>query len=64
MNIFINSVSTQGMLMLFDADRKIVAQKEIEVLMRESSSLLSFIDIFLSDNNLEYNAIDNIVVVH
>ena len=64
MNIFINSVSTQGMLMLFDADRNIVAEKEIEVLMRESSSLLSFIDIFLWENNLEYNDIDNIVVVH
>ena len=64
MNLFINSVSTQWVLMLFDTDRNIVAQKEIRVLMKESSSLLSFIDRFLWENNLEYNDIDNIAVVH
>jgi len=64
MNLFINSVSTQWVLMLFDADRNIVAQKEIQVLMKESSSLLSFIDTFLSENNLAYHDIDNIAVIH
>ncbi len=64
MNLFINSVSTQGTLVLFDAERNIVAEKQIYVLMKESSSLLSFIDTFLAENDIWYFDIDNIVVVH
>jgi len=63
-NLFINSVSTQGTLILFDTERNIVAEKRIEVLMKESSSLLLFIDTFLSENDILYSDIENIVVVH
>ena len=64
MNLFINSVSTQGTLILFDTERNIVAEKHIQVLMKESSSLLSFIDTFIAENDIWYFDIANIVVVH
>jgi len=63
-NLFINSVSTQWILVLFDNDRNIISEKHIQVLMNESSSLLWFIDKFLVDNNFSYQDIQNIVVVH
>lgn len=64
MNLFINSVSAQWILILFDNERNIISEKQIEVLMNESSSLLWFIDDFLVDNNLTYQDIATIVVVH
>lgn len=63
-NLFINSVSKNGILILFNNNRDVIDQKQIQVLMNESSHLLAFIHDFLAENNLKYHDIDNIVVVN
>jgi len=63
MNLFINAVSTEWKLILFDNDRNILFSKDILVLWNESSKLTSILDEFLSENNIEYNYLNNIVVV-
>ncbi len=64
MNLFINAVSASGMLILFDEDRSILAEKQLEIKWNESSKLSATIDNFLSENDIDYSNIDNIVVVH
>lgn len=64
MNIFINAVTKNGVLILFNENKKILFSKEIEILWNESSKLTTLIDIFLKENNIKYFDLENIVVVN
>ena len=64
MNLFINAISTSGILFLFNSKREIISQKEISLLWNESSKLLPMIDSFLKENTVTYFDVDNIVVVN
>ncbi len=64
MNIFINVVTLSGVIILFDNERQIVFQKEINILWNESSKLIAYIDTFLVESWTAYNDLDNIVVVN
>lgn len=64
MNLFIDAVSSGWIIILFDQNRQIIDRKEIEVLLNESSMLLSELDSFMDKNNTAYEDIKNIVVVN
>jgi tRNA threonylcarbamoyladenosine biosynthesis protein TsaB len=64
MNIFINAITQNGVLILFDENKKIISKREIEIMWNESSKLTTLIDIFLKENNVWYFDLQNIVVVN
>lgn len=64
MNLFINAISQNWALILFDEKRIIISQKNIEILWNESSKLIEEIDIFLKENNITYSDLKNLVVVN
>lgn len=63
MNIFINAVSSQGKLIIFDDTRNIIGSQDIEIAGNESSRLSGMLDIFLQEHRVDYSDITNIVVV-
>lgn len=63
MNLFINAVVKKWSLILFDDNRKIIFQKDIEVAWNESEKLIWYVDEFLKESKLDYFDIDNLVVV-
>lgn len=64
MNFFINAVSWEWKLILFDSEKNIISQKSISLLLNESSKLGTTISDFLKQEQVSYNDIQNIVVVH
>jgi len=64
MHLFVNAVSTQWFLCLFDDNRNIVSQMSLDIKWNESSQFITTLDSFLSDNNIEYCDIQNIVCVN
>lgn len=64
MNLFINAVSSTGVIILFDDAKNIIARQEISLLMNESSKLIGTVSDFLQSQSLNYDMIKNIVVVH
>jgi tRNA A37 threonylcarbamoyladenosine modification protein TsaB len=63
MNLFLNAILESWTLILFDDKREIVNEKEIKTLWNESEKLLWFLDEFLNENKLNYNDLENIIVV-
>lgn len=63
MNLFINAVSQKWKLLIFDDSRNILFEKDLQVAWNESEKLIWLVDEFLSDSNLEYKDLENIVVV-
>jgi len=63
MNLFINAVSVNWFMALFNEKRKIIFYKDIKVLWNESELLINIIDSFLKENNFSYNTLQNIVTV-
>lgn len=63
-NLFINAVTQNWALILFDDNKKILSQKKIEILWNESSKLIETIDIFLKENKIKYSDLENLVVVN
>lgn len=63
MNIFINAVSSIWTLILFNDSRQIIHKEDIEVMGNESSKLITLLDIFLDKNKVNYEELNNIVVV-
>jgi len=63
MNLFINAVSSNWKLILFNNNRGVLSDKDILVLWNESSKLTSIIDDFLNINKVDYKNLENIVVV-
>ncbi len=64
MNLFINAISENWILILFNDDRNIISQKKIKILWNESSKLISLVDSFLKENDTEYQKLENLVVVN
>ena len=64
MNLFVNAISRNAKLILFDDNKNIIQQVDFEIKWNESSLLLPKIDQFLKSNNLSYNDIKNIAVVN
>nr|MDD3720211.1 hypothetical protein [Candidatus Gracilibacteria bacterium] len=64
MNLFLNAVSGDGVIILFDDNRQIIDKENISILLQESSLLIDIIDNFLAKNKLKYSEIQNIVVVN
>lgn len=64
MNLFLNAVTSNWVLILFDDKRKIIDKEIFSILLNESSKLVPIIDNFIKKNNLSYSDIDNIVVVN
>jgi tRNA A37 threonylcarbamoyladenosine modification protein TsaB len=64
MNLFIDWVSSNWVLILFDDNRQIVSRQNINILANESSKLNSVLDSFLDNNRQKYTDLDNIVVIN
>jgi len=62
-NLFINAVSKNWKLIIFDNKRNILFQKDLQVAWNESEKLIWLVDEFLKENNLDYKNLENIVVV-
>ncbi len=63
MNLFLNAISESWSIILFDDKKEIVLKKDIEVFWNESEKLIDIFDMFLAEQNLSYNDLENIVVV-
>ena len=63
MNLFIDTISSLSIIILFDQNRNILSQDNWIARWNESSTLIPKIDSFISQNNLEYSDINNIVIV-
>lgn len=64
MNLFINTISLNSKFIIFDNNRDIINQKSLNIKWNESSSFIKQLDIFLKENNLNYEDIENIVLVN
>ncbi|MDD3145215.1 MAG: hypothetical protein PHV23_03850 [Candidatus Gracilibacteria bacterium] len=64
MNLFINTVSKNSIIILFNDNREILEQISFEIKGNESSRLIPTIDEFLKKKELKYNEIKNIVLVN
>lgn len=64
MNLFLDTISPQNALILFDDDRKIISEYFFDVRLNESTRLIEEFDAFLQKNNLVYADLENIVVVN
>ena len=64
MNLFVNTISSNACLILFNNSREIISICEFEIKWNESSLLIPKIDEFLKENKLKYPDIKNIVCVN
>lgn len=64
MNIFIDSISSPAFIALFDWERNIVNEIQVEIKWNESSKLIPDLMTFLKDNNINQDDLNNIVVVN
>jgi tRNA A37 threonylcarbamoyladenosine modification protein TsaB len=64
MNLFVNTISTNANLIIFNNNKEILNTLEFEIKWNESSLLIPKIDLFLKENNLEYKELENIVCVN
>lgn len=63
MNLFLNAILESWIIILFNDKREIISEKQIKTLWNESERLLWLVDEFLSENNINYSDLKNIVVV-
>ena len=64
MNLFIDTISREGIIIIFDNKRKIKIKIILNIKWNESSKLIPSIDLLLLKNNLQYKQIANICVVN
>ncbi len=64
MNIFIDTISKVWNVILFNENRKIVDKISLDFKRNESSKLIPTITKILQKNFLEYNSLENIIVVN
>lgn len=64
MNLFINTVSWNSYLAIFDDNRKIISDEYISIKWNESSLLIPNLESFLKKNNLNFDDIKNIITVN
>lgn len=63
-NVFIDAVSINGMICIFNEKREILKRKDISMVWQESKLLLTTIDDFLKENDLKCEDIVKMVVVN
>ncbi len=63
MYLFINAVSQDWVLILFNDKREIISQEEISILWNESSKFISILEDFIEKNSIEFSDIKNYIVV-
>lgn len=64
MNLFINAISKNAYLALFNEKREILKSKNFEIKWNESSLLLPTINDFLKENGLDSFKLENIVCIN
>lgn len=64
MNIFLDTISPKNALILFDEKRNIISKHFFDVRLNESTLLIEEFDSFLAKNKLNYEDLENIVVVN
>ncbi len=64
MNLFINTLLKNACVIIFDNNRHIIDSLEWDIKGNESSTLIPKIDKLLKTNNLDYNSLENLVVVN
>lgn len=64
MNLFIDTISNQANILLFDDKREIIDNIVWDVKWNESSTIIPNIDDLIKRNNYNYNDLENIVVVN
>lgn len=64
MNIFIDTISIDSNIIIFDDNRQIIDSLVWQSKGKESSTLIPNIDTILSKNKIKYSKIQNIVVVN
>lgn len=64
MYLFLNAVSKEGSIILFDDKKTIIEKENLSIVWEESSKLIDFVDNFLKKNSISYNEIENLVVVN
>lgn len=64
MNLFLNTLSSPAKIIIFDDARRIIDTESWEIKGNESSTLIPHLDALLKQNNLEYAALKNFVVVN
>ncbi len=64
MNLFLDTLSPQNTIILFDNQRNIIQKYDFCILWNETTKLIEEFDMFLYNNNMEYSDLENIVVVN
>lgn len=64
MNLFIDTISPKNILFLFNDEKEILFQKNIDVRLQESSKLIGEVDLFLKEAGKTYFDLKKIVVVN
>ncbi len=64
MNLFIDTISNLATIIIFNSNREIIDQLSFDIKSKESSVLIPKIDELLKANKLEYNDLENIVVIN
>jgi len=64
MNLFVDTISSEWNLILFDDNRKIIDKIIWHIKWNESSLLIPKIDELIKRNNLDYKNLKNIIVVN
>ncbi len=64
MHIFINGISQEGVIILFDENRHIVDSQSVNILWRESKDFPTILDTYIRKNIWDYSLLKNICVVN
>jgi len=64
MNLFLDSLTSPASLILFDAEKSIQTQKNVDIALNESSKLIDEINIFFDENQIHISDIENIVITN
>ncbi len=64
MILFINAVSSDWIIILFDEFKKQISSEKFSILWQESMKFIDIIDDFIKKNNVWYNSINNIIFVN
>ena len=64
MNLFINAISKNSYIALFNDERYILSSKFFNISWNESSLLIPSIEAFLKENHTNFKKLKNIVIVN
>ncbi len=64
MNLFLNAISKEWVIILFNDSRHIVDKQRLHILWNESSKLSDILDKFIIKNNINYGDLKNILAVN